>query len=416
MRIPFARHLFAIADQGLYSVSNFALQILLARWLPEESYGAFATTYAVFHLLTLVHTAVLTEPMLVFGSRRYRDRISGYHVVLIRFHAVVSLLLTALLLGVFQYLRSIGEGGLAEGALGIAIASGFILLFYIYRKICYVVNRVGSAAISGGVYLVVMLAGAFALNAGGRLTILSAYLLMGVGALIATLILHLLLGIGAKVPEQARPGMMEAFNEHWAYGRWAFGTAVLIWIPSKVYYLVLPYSGGLEANAAFRALMNLVMPITQANMALATVMLPSLARIQDRTLFERQLRTMTLAVTGGTVAYWMLIGLFGGTLIDLAYGGRYVEQAHYLWVMGGVPVVSWLALAERSALKAIERPDLVFWANVGSAALALSVGVYLTFEYEVIGAVSAMLMAYSVMFVVLRLQRGALLTSPMRAP
>ncbi|GIX47763.1 MAG: hypothetical protein KatS3mg131_1974 [Candidatus Tectimicrobiota bacterium] len=54
----------AVLDQGLFSGANFLVNILLARWLPPEEYGAFAVALSVFYLLAGFHTAVLTEPML----------------------------------------------------------------------------------------------------------------------------------------------------------------------------------------------------------------------------------------------------------------------------------------------------------------------------------------------------------------
>ena len=59
---------WALLDQGLFSGANFLVNILLARWLPPEEYGAFAVAMSVFYLLAGFHTAVLTEPMMVFGA------------------------------------------------------------------------------------------------------------------------------------------------------------------------------------------------------------------------------------------------------------------------------------------------------------------------------------------------------------
>jgi len=63
---------FAILDQALFSGANFLVNILLARWLPPEDYGAFAVALSIYYLLLNLHTAVLTEPMMVFGAGKYR--------------------------------------------------------------------------------------------------------------------------------------------------------------------------------------------------------------------------------------------------------------------------------------------------------------------------------------------------------
>src|SRR3712207_1992334 len=70
--------LWAVLDQGFFASSNFVLNVLLARWLAPADYGAFSLAFAVFLLIGSLHTAVLTEPMLVFGPGKYKDRLSEY--------------------------------------------------------------------------------------------------------------------------------------------------------------------------------------------------------------------------------------------------------------------------------------------------------------------------------------------------
>ncbi len=87
---------WAVSDQGLFSLSNFALSVLLARWLVPQDYGAFTVAFAVFLLIGTFHTALLSEPMLVFGPSRYKGRFSEYLGALMYGHvgfAVLSSLL-----------------------------------------------------------------------------------------------------------------------------------------------------------------------------------------------------------------------------------------------------------------------------------------------------------------------------------
>ncbi|MGH7626911.1 MAG: hypothetical protein ACREOJ_16545, partial [Gemmatimonadaceae bacterium] len=84
------RGVWAITDQGLFAVSNFAMNILLARWLTPTEYGAFAIAYSVFLLFGTLHTALLTEPMLIFGSVKYEADFAAYMRVLLRGHWLIS--------------------------------------------------------------------------------------------------------------------------------------------------------------------------------------------------------------------------------------------------------------------------------------------------------------------------------------
>jgi hypothetical protein len=105
---------FAILDQALFAGTNFLVNVLLARWLEPAQYGAFAVAYAVFLLLTTFHTAVLTEPMLVFGAGKYADRFPQYMGLLISGHCWVASLIALLLAVAALTMRGLGPAHLPQ--------------------------------------------------------------------------------------------------------------------------------------------------------------------------------------------------------------------------------------------------------------------------------------------------------------
>ena len=48
VRVWGVRSGLSLVDQGLTSGAGFAVNILLARWMPAEVYGAFAVTFAAY--------------------------------------------------------------------------------------------------------------------------------------------------------------------------------------------------------------------------------------------------------------------------------------------------------------------------------------------------------------------------------
>src|ERR1035438_3487461 len=87
----------AVLDQGLFAISNFLINVLLARWLAPADYGAFALAYSVFLLLLVFHNAMFSGPMLVFGPGKYRERFPEYLGILLRGHFALMLPGAALL-------------------------------------------------------------------------------------------------------------------------------------------------------------------------------------------------------------------------------------------------------------------------------------------------------------------------------
>ena len=114
---------FAILDQGLFAGTNFLINIFLARWLEPAQYGAFATAYSIFLLLGTFHTAILTEPMLVFGSGKYSRRFHEYLGFLLYGHAGLTLPVGMLLAGVGWICIRSGSIELGQAFLGLSIRS-----------------------------------------------------------------------------------------------------------------------------------------------------------------------------------------------------------------------------------------------------------------------------------------------------
>lgn len=392
------RGAWAVADQGLFAVANFGLGVLLARWLTPAEFGAFTVVYAIFLLLGTLHTAVLTEPMLVFGSARYAGAFRSYLRLLLKGHWLVTLGASALLAAAAAVVMLIGGGtggDVAMALLGMAFAAPFILFSWLTRRACFARMQPRSAAIGGAIYLALMLIGTFVLHRSGRLGVLTALGVLALASLIAGAWIVWRLHANDSSRTTAPVDPRSVLAEHWRYGRWAIASSALSWVPGNVFFLALPAAGGLAASAGLKALLNLVMPILHANAALATLLLPALARARDGEQGRfRELAFGAAAVFAvGALLYWLLIGLVAHPLIAWLYDGKYVEFAGLLWLAGILPLTAGIVAVLGASLRALERPDLVFWAYVGSAAVALSAGVGSMWLWGVAGAIVGMLIA-----------------------
>ena len=148
------RGLWTLADRGMFSISNFVLNILLARWLSPQGYGAFAVAFSALLLLGAVHGGMLTEPMLVFGPARHADRFHRYFGELLVLHAIIVTLESLILVAAGTVLLALGWQTTAMTLLALAVACPFILLLWLGRLACYVTLRPRPAAMSGIAYLI----------------------------------------------------------------------------------------------------------------------------------------------------------------------------------------------------------------------------------------------------------------------
>ncbi|CAM3384882.1 hypothetical protein [Rhodothermus bifroesti] len=256
---------WAVLDQGLFAGSNFLASVLLARWLEPASYGAFSVAFSIFLLLGTLHTALWTEPMLVYGSGKFREAFLGYQRVLIGYHWRFGVFA-----GVAFALASAGSwaGGQREMALsllGLAFAAPMVLYLWLVRRGAYALLEPRVAVYGGAFYLALYLGAAWVLLKVGLLNEATALLSMAAAAFLAAEVVRFRPRVGSTHPVE--PGQVRSL--HWNYSRWALLAGGLSWVPGNIYYLALPAFHGLEAAAQLKALMNLLMPILHFNGALA---------------------------------------------------------------------------------------------------------------------------------------------------
>jgi O-antigen/teichoic acid export membrane protein len=388
------RGFWAISDQGLYSISNFIPVLVLARWLTPEEYGAFSVAFAVYALITAIHNAVITEPMLVFGSGKYRENFSNYLGVLLYAHAGLTLLGSFLLLLAALSFSFFSET-LYPALLGVAITVPFILLSWLMRRACYVRSEPHISASGGAIYMVLMLGGIYALYRMEWLSAASTFEVMGFSSVVVSLWLAVRLRLDPRAIKSSKL-VREMFKDHRNFGSWGLGIKAFTWMPGNIFYLLLPLWGGLAAGASLRALSNLIMPVLQTMNALSVLLLPTLVRVCGQTKFRSATNIALSLFICGSAVYWVLLGVFHYPLVAWLYGGQYVEYASLLWILGLVPLVMGIGSVLGAALRAMERPDQVFWVHVSYTAAMVTIGLGLMFIWGIPGAVTGLLVSYTV--------------------
>jgi O-antigen/teichoic acid export membrane protein len=387
----FRKGFWAIADQGLFAGSNCIVNVLLARWLSPTEYGAFATAFAAFLGLGVIHTSLLTEPMLVFAPDRFRNRHKAYFGALLHGHLAVSLGASAILAGAGWYLGLHGQGELARALYWFAIAGPFILFLWLMRRMCYGQFNPKRAAFGGVGYLVLMMSALAVIHQFGTLNIKTALMMIGGSSLIA----GIGLGIGQIEMRPTDPILRDVISEHLRYGRWATATQILGFIPGNIYYFLLPTMATLEQSGALRALTNLFMPLLQASAALCLLLLPAFVRTQGTAEGKRLHRVSLLMLAGGPVIYWLVLGLFNHQIVELVYGGKFQNYSGLIWILGLQPIIAGMCGVYGSLLRAQQKMSAVFWGGVVAAVGAVTLGIEMTRHFGLAGVCWSIVITYA---------------------
>lgn len=384
---------WAVLDQGLFAAANFLLTILLARWMAPAEYGAFAVAYSIFLLFAASYGATLTEPMLVFAASRFGASPEGYLRLLLRGHWVLTGV-GGLILGVIGgCVILLGSPAVGIALIGLALAGPLILLIWFLRRVFYIRSQIGWAAAASAGYAALLSVAVYGLHQMGWLSPLSALLGMGLVSLLVSV--ALLLGLRPH-RQRTNPAVDPdaVWRAHWTYGKWAIGTALLTWVPTNIYYAILPVWVGLEGTAALRAAMNFILPVIHVSTALSLAALPRFAAAlaNGGMAALHQLVRMTLAVfILGAGLYGLALVIAGEASMKVLYAGKYGLNPSGWVILGLLSVVIALEAAYAVGLRARERPDLVFRCYAISSVVAIVLGGWLLPAKGVDGALLTLL-------------------------
>jgi len=378
-------------DQGLFSGSSFLLNVFLARWLSKEAYGAFAVCFAGMLFLTGFHNVLLIEPMTVIGPSCYPDRLTGYFGAQLRTHFLLvgPLSLLALAVGGILMLgpaRSVLTPAVASSAIGFPL----ILLFYLVRRMCYVVQNPMAAVRASAMYGVTLVLGAFALEHAGRCTPGNALLLMAVaGVLPCALILRSLRVLPDGLQSRSLPPLRRILAENWEYGRWLVLTSALSWTLVQAQTVLSAGLLTLLAAGALRAMQLPSLVMSQLIAATALLLLPSISYELGRgdlARLHRKVLLTTTALTAFGVAFVAVLYLFSAPLERILFGGKYAASAWLMPVLCLGPVFTGMASGLAYALRALRKAKYELLAYTAAAIVALTLALALMPKWGLPGA------------------------------
>ena len=388
-----SRGFWAVTDQALFALTNFAVSVLLARWLSLSDYGAFAVAFSVLLLMGTVHTALLTEPMLVLGPSRFRERTAAYVRRLATLHfALTSVMGVALLLVVGALALLQPQFTAAITLVALAMAAPAILFLWLVRRACYIESRPRLAAAASLVYALIVPAGMLLLTQFGMLTAASGLLSLGLSSLLvgSWLTLRLSRSTFEPVTLSSAPNVTRA---HWSYGRWALGIGALSWVPSNAVVMALPLWHSLDDAAVLRVATTLMLPVLHVHGALGPLLMPALVRARFSGRLGSTARLAGVLFVGLSIIYAPVVLIFGSQLAELLFGPKYSIAGATLWLLAAIPLVTALSAVSGAVLRALERLGRVLWIYVAATLVTLLIGLPLVFAYGVNGALASMLLS-----------------------
>ena len=402
-----ARAGLAVADQAVIGIGGLLFSVLLARWVAADEFGAFMVAFAIYLLAQNVCDAAVIEPLAVYGAGKHAGRFHVYLGRLLVGFLLVSLVLAMLLAAGAGVVWStdLTSTPVTWGLAGAAATLPLLLVRGLMRQPLYAISQQGWSIVGGVAYTVVALVALFGLHRGGVLNAATAFAALGLG------------GLGSAVPgfivlrptwrgRHRQPGLAEVARDHWDYARWSVSERLLSWVPANAYYLLSPVVLSLAASGALRAVHILFLPFFMTFAALTPMVLPWFTRTFARGArrFDREVRTVTLALMIAALAYGLPLVLFGEIVISILFQGQFdTFVSRLLMAAAALQMVVYAAtLAYDLGLRAMGSVKFAFLSRILPAAMTLTLGVALLFELGIVGIFVGNALAAATMLLVLR--------------
>jgi O-antigen/teichoic acid export membrane protein len=390
----------SLMDQGLTSAAGFGINLFLARWMPADVYGAFALAFAGFLFVSGFHNVLLLEPLSVMGPSRHATNLPAYFRAQLVIHAVlVGTLSVFVLLAGLVFWQLAPQSPLAGAVIGSGIVLPFLLLLWLMRRMCYVMQQPSAAVLGSGFYFSFILTGLFVLRHFGRVSPFTAFLLMGCGSLFGTYILVGQLGLRKRKAAIASVISWGAvLQESWTYGRWLVGSTVFYSVSTQMQAFLAAGILGLGAAGILRAMQLPSLVMTQVITATGLLVLPSLSydfgcgsieRMRHRAL------VVSLSLSGMALVSVVALALTAGRAEHLLFGGKYAAYAWLMPVLALIPLTNSIATGYSMALRASQKPQFDLLSKIIAAPASVISAFLFMHWWGLAGAAASMVLSFA---------------------
>ncbi|ADB31810.1 hypothetical protein Kfla_2745 [Kribbella flavida DSM 17836] len=288
---PAGRAGWSLADQGLSSLSNLAVGVLVARSSSVADFGVYALAFGGYTIALNVSRAVATEPL---GVRYSGQRTPQWHKAVrastaTAFLAGVAAMLVGLLIAAFPGIPSAGV------LVAFAVTMPGLLLQDAWRFAFFVVGDGRRAFVNDLVWLVAMAVLFAGLYATGTASAFSLTLCWGLGAVVAAIAGRFQAGLLPRLQL-----VRDWLKEHRDLTPKYVGEMLAVSGTIQVYMLGITAVASIVAVSGIRGAQVLLGPVNVLNQGIRAIAVPEASRALKHSY--RRLWRVGLVISGGVGA------------------------------------------------------------------------------------------------------------------
>jgi len=412
---------FTLADQATVSGVNFFTNILLARAMGLEDFGAYTLSWFVVLFAASLQFSMISAPMMSIGPKQSEARRLGYFgCVFTQMSAFAIASTVIVMIGAYLSGNFFPEWHISAIAIPLALATAAYQVRDFVRRYLFTRGRAFVALLFDTTTFGIQLGLLSWVAYYGQLRVADALWIV----LVSTIIGLPVIAGDVWSMSVRRKNLLVIARRHWRFSRWLGASALLQVVSSQMFLIATGLLLGTAAVGALRASQNLL-GLAQILFFGLQNMIPiragrhfreggvrALVRYIKRVAGALELATATIVLTFAVVPeFWL----------HLFFGSQFTGIGHLVRWYAVTYLVVALAFPLNAGLWALETARPIFISYVAATSFGLAAAYPLLTNFGVVGAAAGVLMTQFIMVAVLligfarRMRQIALATQPTSA-
>ncbi|MGB7494555.1 MAG: hypothetical protein WBR26_07570 [Candidatus Acidiferrum sp.] len=388
---------FALCDQGVVSLTNFATGVIIGRVCGSAELGVYALAWTLMTLATEFSATLTTTPYTVFSPQLSRSQ-RGLYLGSTLVHQLLISAMFALAMAAGAILGS-RRGWLSHSLSSVITTTACVIVFIglreFVRRVSFAELKVGLALLVDGIACLAQAGGVLLLLSFGDLTASRVYTLLGISsALVACGWLALHQGsfyFDARLCTQD-------IKRNWHFAKWVLGSSLLWTSAMYLYPWLLAAFHGTSVTGAWAACCTIVALGNPVMVGLGNYVGPQIHNIHAASgiaAMKRSVYRFSLLFAALLLPVVIVLASWGGNIVTRIYGKAYGGNSGVVILLALNLLISSLTYPYSRGLFSLERAKIDMFVNILAIMLLFTVGIAAVKSYAALGAAATLLVSSS---------------------
>jgi len=324
-----------IFSQGMLSVANFIIAIIIAKYATKEEYGLYVFFFSFIGIFHGYHSAVISAPLMVLVNHkigRDRDLYVASLSVGRNYILVPILMLFSFTIIIYKTLTH-SEQNYIVASLFMAIVIWMYIAKEYYRTLHFTLLNTNAVFWMDLLMLAVILVGSYMIVINGKVSAVGGFVILCFGYVSSYL-------YGKSRTSYEKPKKLrikESLKENWSHGKWLVVGIFSSLFQSRAYIYIVSAVISLGALADVSASRLFLMPIGLLNISAGKILVAKgsiMVSKHEHRLFRKFLSYFILALIVIWFLYFVSILFMYDTLIKFL--GEKYQNIYGLTVLWGI--------------------------------------------------------------------------------